>query len=29
MGHDKEFPWVERESLIDGQIDMLIRGMVC
>lgn len=27
MGHDKEFPWVEHQTLIDGQIDILIRGM--
>jgi AcrR family transcriptional regulator len=28
MGHDTSFPWVERQKLIDGQIDMLIRAMV-
>jgi AcrR family transcriptional regulator len=28
MGHDTSFPWVERDRLIDGQIDMLIRGML-
>ena len=28
MGHDKLFPWVERDTLIDGQIDVLIRGML-
>lgn len=28
MGHDKLFPWVDRDVLIDGQIDVLIRGML-
>jgi len=28
MGHDTEFPWVERQLLIDGQIDLLLRGML-
>jgi AcrR family transcriptional regulator len=28
MGHDTAFPWVERDTLIEGQIDLLIRGML-
>lgn len=28
MGHDGKFPWVQRDQLIDGQIDLLLRGMV-
>jgi AcrR family transcriptional regulator len=28
MGHDGAFPWVERQRLIEGQIDLLIRGML-
>jgi AcrR family transcriptional regulator len=27
MGNDTEFPWVGRDELIDGQIDLLIRGL--
>ena len=27
MGHDTEFPWVERQRLIDGQIELLVRAM--
>ena len=28
MGHDAKFPWVERQTLIDGQLDLLIRGLL-
>jgi AcrR family transcriptional regulator len=28
MGNDKEFPWVERQTLIDGQVDLLVHGML-
>ena len=28
MGSDEKFPWVERSKLIDGQVDILIRGML-
>ncbi len=28
MGEDKVFPWVDRNELIDGQIDLLIRGLI-
>lgn len=28
MGHDSHFPWVEREVLIEGQLDMIVRGLM-
>ena len=28
MGHDPHFPWVEREALIEGQLDVIIRGLM-
>jgi len=28
MGHDQHFPWVGREDLIEGQLDLLIRGLM-
>lgn len=28
MGHDQKFPWVERQALIDGQIGLLLHGML-
>ena len=28
MGHDKHFPWVEREALIEGQLDLIVRGLL-
>lgn len=28
MGSDPHFPWVEREALITGQLDLLVRGIL-
>ena len=28
MGHYNRFPWVDRERLIEGQLDLLMRGML-
>ena len=28
MGHDPHFPWVDRETLIEGQLDLLVRGLL-
>ena len=28
MGHYNKFPWVDRERLIEGQLDLLMRGML-
>ena len=28
MGNDSHFPWVDRESLIEGQLDLLVRGLM-
>jgi len=28
MGNDPHFPWVGREELIEGQLDLLIRGLL-
>ncbi len=28
MGHDPHFPWVARESLIEGQLDLILRGLM-
>jgi AcrR family transcriptional regulator len=27
MGHDPQFPWVPREELIEGQLDLIVRGL--
>ena len=28
MGNDMHFPWVDREALIEGHLDLLIRGLM-
>lgn len=28
LGHDPHFPWVEREALIEGQLDLIVRGLM-